>query len=926
MIHAFTTFFLTIRAVDAFSGVMKDLRADFVKTAAAMGTLAVPVAVGAGLLYATKQAANYEQQMRKVQALALDPAQQKQRQDLLDTGTAMGRLSQGVLDLAHNVPYGPTKLAQALYMVESAGFRGQDAIHILGISAKDAATGGLADATSMARSLTSVLTSYHGAAKDAGMYSDIFMTAVTRGKTQVGELDAALSTILPIAAGAGVSFQQVAAAMATITQHGTTASSAATSLRRAITAITAPTQSQRKTAEALGVGSLLSGKAVAQLGLPTVINRLAEAAGPGAEGVGRMKALFGTQQALQAAMTLSGKNTAIFNKTLNEMNGLGSTGARTEAAFKTTMDGLNQSLSRAGSAINAAAVSLGLRLLPATRALIPIVTHLAVGAFALLGQIVSGVSAVFSRHSGALSRTAQLVRLLTLATGLYVAQMVAARAITLAVAIATAVLSTAQKVLLLIIAANKFAVGAFTLVMQLYRMGLLGTAIATDLLAARTAILSAVLGVLQGVLGFLRIAFALAWVAATGPLSLIVLGVAAVATGFFLLYTKVGRFHNAVNAVGSYIKDHLILILKGIPIVGLIADLIWAYQNVTIFHNAINNLATLLKNALGGALDFIFNKILHLGSIFKHVVDALKSLPGFMAGMAGGAVGALNAMSDALMGLAGGGGSNNGAQVARQVAARARGAGGGRSGFGGPSGTAFSGLTITPAMAPYMYGVGTTAAQRTAASALTDPAARTAAAAARATASTTLAAARSLFMADKKNKADATTMQADISRIVTLTVAQYESRGVSAKTAQMAGDALMKRLESELSTGSGGKLTGSAFMRARGLGPVLYARQSRVTPGAAADYGSTTVSFLGGARDTATQEIIRHLRDALKAAQDQVKTLGQQLDIAKKQLATDMAANGYLGEIARATTRTAGQGGGAPVPGALTLRRHGIYP
>ena len=119
----------------------------------------------------------------------------------------------------------------ALYQIISAGAKDStEAIETLTASNK-LATAGITDVATAADGLTNVMNAYSLAANQASDVSDTLFIAVKAGKTTVDELSGAIGNVAPLASSAGVSFQEVAAALATITSQGIDTRRATTGLR-----------------------------------------------------------------------------------------------------------------------------------------------------------------------------------------------------------------------------------------------------------------------------------------------------------------------------------------------------------------------------------------------------------------------------------------------------------------------------------------------------------------------------------------------------------------------------------------------------------------------------------------------------------------------------------------------------------------------
>ena len=90
--------------------------------------------------------------------------------------------------------------------------------------------------------LTTVMNAFKGQNIDATKAADIMFATVKAGKTDFAQLSASLFNVAPLAAAANVKFQDVSAALATLTAQGTPTSVATTQIRAAIQAIIKPSK------------------------------------------------------------------------------------------------------------------------------------------------------------------------------------------------------------------------------------------------------------------------------------------------------------------------------------------------------------------------------------------------------------------------------------------------------------------------------------------------------------------------------------------------------------------------------------------------------------------------------------------------------------------------------------------------------------
>lgn len=169
-------------------------------------------------------ASDFQTQMVRVQTLAGASAAE------------IAKMGQAVLQLAPQVGVGPADLAKGLFVVESAGYTGADALNILTVAAKMTALG-MGETSETARSLIGAMFAYKNQNLDAAAAGDILTKTVQLGNMKIDELVPALARVNPVAAAMGVKFQDVAAAVATFTHMGAPAEVATMGLRTVLGSI-----------------------------------------------------------------------------------------------------------------------------------------------------------------------------------------------------------------------------------------------------------------------------------------------------------------------------------------------------------------------------------------------------------------------------------------------------------------------------------------------------------------------------------------------------------------------------------------------------------------------------------------------------------------------------------------------------------------
>lgn len=217
---------------------------------------------------------------------------------------------------------GAIKLTEALYQIVSAGFDGEQGLKLLSEAAL-ASTAGFVETAIAADGLTTVLNAWGKSADEAGLVSDIFFKTVEKGKTTFSELGKNINQVAPIAASMGVSFEEVAAASATLTKAGTPTAQAMTQIRASLIAMN----------EVLGDGW------AEVMTYQEALIQLKEQAGGSQNQLTKM---LGRVEAVNAVLGLTGKNALTAAEDLEAMNNaLGATEAAAAKVVDTTANQLN---------------------------------------------------------------------------------------------------------------------------------------------------------------------------------------------------------------------------------------------------------------------------------------------------------------------------------------------------------------------------------------------------------------------------------------------------------------------------------------------------------------------------------------------------------------------------------------------------------
>lgn len=301
----------------------------------------VPI-VGAGVA-ATKFAMDFETGMAKVSTIA-------------DTSKiSMDKLKEGVVDLSNDTGTSTTELNEALYQTISAGVDTANSVEFLGDATKTAKAG-FTDSSTAIDVLTTTINAYGLKAKDATKISDQLMVAQNSGKTTIGEMGQSLGNVIPIASSVNVSTKELFASIATLTKNGIKTAQAITGLKAAYSNIIKPSKQASELAEKLGIN--FNAAHLKSVGWAKFLQEIKEKTHGNTEQMGQ---LFGSVEALNSVMVLTGKGSKDFNDILGQMqNSAGLTDEAFKKVSETTQEKFNRSLNK----LKNSAMELGVKLLP----------------------------------------------------------------------------------------------------------------------------------------------------------------------------------------------------------------------------------------------------------------------------------------------------------------------------------------------------------------------------------------------------------------------------------------------------------------------------------------------------------------------------------------------------------------------------------
>ncbi len=248
-----------------------------------------------------------------------------------DFEAATMSMKAGIEDLALTFGQNTSDLTKGLYDIMSAAFSAKDAMSLLNTATK-ASIAGLSDVRTSVDIFTTVLNTYGMSVYEATKVSDTLFQSVVRGKFQFAELESALGYVVPIAAQAGIAFEELMAALSTATRHGLHLDMASRGLAMALQNIVNPSEGAAKAAQKYGIE--MSGLALRVKGIAGVFGEMYDKTKEYGKIV--LNELIPNIRSLRVAMVLAGEEG--LEGMIDDLDRLSISAGRTEQALTKIKD------------------------------------------------------------------------------------------------------------------------------------------------------------------------------------------------------------------------------------------------------------------------------------------------------------------------------------------------------------------------------------------------------------------------------------------------------------------------------------------------------------------------------------------------------------------------------------------------------------
>ena len=238
-----------------------------------------------------------------------------------------------ILQLAGDTAKAPQELADAMFVVTSAGLRGEAAVSALEQAAR-ASAAGLGETADIARSVAGAVNAYGAANLDAATATDVIVATARAGNFETSQFAGAIGRVLPFAKQAGASIQDMGGAVALLTRTNGDAAQSVTQVASLFRSFVVPTEEAKKALADVGMSAGDMRKAIAEQGLPAALTMLDQKLGGNREQLGR---LLGSSEAASAAFQILDSDAASIAGTFGVVNdSVGMTGDAFDAAAETS--------------------------------------------------------------------------------------------------------------------------------------------------------------------------------------------------------------------------------------------------------------------------------------------------------------------------------------------------------------------------------------------------------------------------------------------------------------------------------------------------------------------------------------------------------------------------------------------------------------
>lgn len=269
----------------------------------------------------------------------------------------IARWREEVMSLSTATGVAPQELADGLFFLASAGLKTSAVMETLEVSARAAASG-FGEMGEISRLLIAVQNAYAASGQTAAAAGDTLAAAIRESTAEADDFSTAIGRVLPIAAAAGVEFNEVAASLSSLSNIGLPVNEGVTALRGLLKSIVAPTKQAKDAMSDLGISTDQLRAILSEQGLLAALQTLNERSNGNLD---ILRNLIPNVRALTGELGLTGENADHVNEIFQRL--LNSTGSLDDA-FSTTAEGPAFQFQVALARLQQALIDFGEDLLP----------------------------------------------------------------------------------------------------------------------------------------------------------------------------------------------------------------------------------------------------------------------------------------------------------------------------------------------------------------------------------------------------------------------------------------------------------------------------------------------------------------------------------------------------------------------------------
>ena len=233
------------------------------------------------------------------------------------TAAQFKNLSSQILNLASDdrIRQTPAQLAEGLFFVTSTVSDTSEAMQVLK-NASIGASAGLGNTKTVASVLTSEMAAYGDKAETTAHSVDVLTEATKFGKARADSMAGAFARVIPLGSQLGVTFEELAANLSTMTRLGFSADEAGTGLQNLLNKLAAPTKGGKNALAKMGYTPETLQADIKSEGLMKVLLKIKEAAGGS---IAPLKDLFGNVRGLNNILATAARQPKVYAESLEAM-------------------------------------------------------------------------------------------------------------------------------------------------------------------------------------------------------------------------------------------------------------------------------------------------------------------------------------------------------------------------------------------------------------------------------------------------------------------------------------------------------------------------------------------------------------------------------------------------------------------------------